>query len=49
MRSLRHRISDEALSQLPDFHQRVAVLQGRGFLDTERAVQLKVRLKGGGS
>ena len=42
VRILRHRISDDALSQLPDYHQRVDVLQRRGFIDSEKAVQLKV-------
>lgn len=44
VRELRAATSDAALAQLPDFEQRVAVLQNLGYVDEEKVVQLKGRV-----
>ena len=40
---LQHKLSDAALRQMPDFHQRVRVLEALEFIDEDRVVQLKGR------
>ena len=40
---LQHKLSDAALQQMPDFHQRVRVLEALGYVDHARVVQLKGR------
>ncbi|KPI34847.1 putative ATP-dependent RNA helicase [Cyphellophora attinorum] len=39
--SLQRLMSDQNLSLLPDYHQRVSVLHDLGFIDAQRRVQLK--------
>ncbi|PNW76952.1 hypothetical protein CHLRE_11g482483v5 [Chlamydomonas reinhardtii] len=41
---LRHRLSDASLQQLPEFEQRVRVLQRLGYLAPDRSVTLKGRV-----
>ncbi|MEW5305638.1 MAG: hypothetical protein WDW36_008165 [Sanguina aurantia] len=41
---LRHQLSDASLQQMPEFEQRVAVLQELGYLDESRCVALKGRV-----
>ncbi|EFJ42164.1 hypothetical protein VOLCADRAFT_107417 [Volvox carteri f. nagariensis] len=41
---LRHQLSDASLQQLPEFEQRVAVLQRLGYLEADRSVTLKGRV-----
>lgn len=41
---LKYELSDAALQQMPDFQQRIEVLQEAGCIDTELAVQLKGRV-----
>ena len=41
---LRHKISDAALQQMPEFHQRIAVLQAYGYLDPMQLVKIKGRV-----
>ncbi|KAG2427509.1 hypothetical protein HYH02_014555, partial [Chlamydomonas schloesseri] len=41
---LRHQLSDASLQQLPEFEQRVAVLQRLGYLAPDRSVTLKGRV-----
>ncbi|KFM25638.1 Helicase SKI2W [Auxenochlorella protothecoides] len=38
------RLSNDSLAQLPEFHQRVGVLQRLGYLDADRMVTLKGRV-----
>lgn len=38
------RLSNDSLAQLPEFHQRVGVLQRLGYLDADRIVTLKGRV-----
>ncbi|UPR01051.1 ATP-dependent RNA helicase [Chloropicon primus] len=41
---LRHKLSDASLQQMPEFHQRIAVLQQFGYLDHMQLVQMKGRV-----
>ncbi|MEW5316769.1 MAG: hypothetical protein WDW38_008119 [Sanguina aurantia] len=41
---LRHQLSDASLQQMPEFEQRVAVLQELGYLDESRCVAMKGRV-----
>ena len=42
LRALAHQVSDANLQQMPDFHQRVEVLQRLEYIATDNTVQLKV-------
>lgn len=44
VKKLKYDLSDDALQQMPDFHQRIEVLQEVGCIDTELAVKLKGRV-----
>ncbi|GAX76723.1 hypothetical protein CEUSTIGMA_g4170.t1 [Chlamydomonas eustigma] len=41
---LQHQLSDASLQQMPEFHQRVRVLQQLGYLDEDSVVTLKGRV-----
>eukprot|EP00873_Tetraselmis_striata_P040414 jgi/Tetstr1/460678/TSEL_005874.t1 len=44
LHKIKHQISDANLQQMPEFHQRVAVLQDMGYVDEDHTVQLKGRV-----
>jgi antiviral helicase SKI2 len=44
MAALAAKAGDAGLAQLPEFHQRVAVLQGMGYLEEDRTVTMKGRV-----
>lgn len=43
LRSLTHQISDANLKQMPEFHQRVDVLQSLEYVSPDNIVQMKVK------
>jgi antiviral helicase SKI2 len=44
VKQLKYELSDAALQQMPDFQQRIEVLQHVGYIDTDLVVQLKGRV-----
>jgi len=44
IQQLKYEVSDAALQQLPEYHQRMQVLEQLGYIDEEKVVQMKGRV-----